>query len=74
MPIWLIISIVIVLFIFFVLLSIFSDKLHFIAVNIRDCESKGGSCIEDSKCLPPLKTLPYKCEQLESKEKIVCCK
>ena len=73
MPIWLIISFVIVLFIFFVLLGIFSDKFHFFAVNIEDCESKGVSCVKESECLPPLKALPYKCEQQEGKEKIVCC-
>lgn len=74
MPVWILISIVIALFIFFVLLGVFSGKLHFFAVNIRDCESKGASCVEESRCLAPLGILPYNCEQEKGKERIVCCK
>jgi len=68
-----IITATILLFVLFILMAILSDKFHFIAVNLDDCESKEASCVEESKCLPPLRTIPYKCEQT-GKEKIVCCR
>lgn len=67
----LIISATILLVVFFILISILSDKGGTIAENFSDCESKGYSCVKKDQCLPPLTQQIYKCDS--AGEDLVCC-